>query len=185
MVGYKKRIICSVLVSVFMMSGCGADKMVAHDEPYGYIEALEAVIPDIKDKREINGIVNRFERYTELLFVSPGDEKDNLSWITVGVADAGKKINTVQLSLFHKENAYEYAYKVIGCLVGEDEAVKVLDRLKIDKESGYQGKEFESITDLPTYDYNIGNLGLPVEFYIMVKNKDYDDSSIFSQMRGR
>ena len=52
--------------------------MVAHDEPYGYIEALEAVIPDIKDKREINGIVNRFERYTELLFVSPGDEKDNM-----------------------------------------------------------------------------------------------------------
>ena len=25
--------------------------------------------------------------------------KDNPSWITVGVADAGKKINTVQLSL--------------------------------------------------------------------------------------
>ena len=48
--------------------------------------------------------------------------KDNPSWITVRVADAGEKINTVQLSLFHKENAYEYAYKVIGCLVGEDES---------------------------------------------------------------
>ena len=181
-----KRVRLAVLLIVaLMISGCGADKMVAHDEPYGYIEALEAVIPDIQDKREMNGIVNQFERYTSIKFVCPGDEKDYPSWISVAIADAGKKINSVQLNLFHKENAYDYAYKMIGCLVGEDEAVKVLERLKIDKESGYQGKELDWIEDLPTYDYTVGKLGALVEFYIMVKNKDYDDSSIISQMRER
>lgn len=187
MFGNKKKEIMSVVLAVMFVistTGCGSGSLVAHSDPYELLQVLEDSLPDVQGRRTNDNLINKDGLYEDIDFLQAGDSKDNPSIVTIGTNNAGKKIESVTLTLHSKEDIYDTVHLVIGNLVGEEQAEQILLALKIDNGKGYTGKEDyagESTEDFSEYNYYVTMVS---DDLILINAMAKDHPSVRSQLYG-